>query len=199
MSYSPVILNLIQALCAMPGIGRKSAQRIAFHLLEKDREGAQTLSMSLSQAALKIRNCEECRMLTDDSLCTICSSGSRDESTICIVESPSDVMAIEDATGFKGKYFILMGHLSPIDGVGPEELGLSKLENKLAKGVISELIIATNSTVEGDATAHLLSGIAAKYRISCSRIAHGIPLGGELEYVDGGTISHAFFGRRKME
>ena len=108
-------------------------------------------------------------------------------------------MAIEDATGFKGKYFILMGHLSPIDGVGPEELGLSKLENKLAKGVISELIIATNSTVEGDATAHLLSGIAAKYRISCSRIAHGIPLGGELEYVDGGTISHAFFGRRKME
>jgi len=183
----------------MPGIGRKSAQRIAFHLLEKDREGAQTLSMSLSQAALKIRNCEECRMLTDDSLCTICSSGSRDESTICIVESPSDVMAIEDATGFKGKYFILMGHLSPIDGVGPEELGLSKLENKLAKGVISELIIATNSTVEGDATAHLLSGIAAKYRISCSRIAHGIPLGGELEYVDGGTISHAFFGRRKME
>tara|TARA_B100001287_G_scaffold46456_1_gene35508 strand:- start:2645 stop:3244 length:600 start_codon:yes stop_codon:yes gene_type:complete len=199
MSYSPVILNLIQALCAMPGIGRKSAQRIAFHLLEKDREGAQTLSMSLSQAALKIRNCEECRMLTDDSLCTICSSGSRDESTICIVESPSDVMAIEDATGFKGKYFILMGHLSPIDGVGPEELGLSKLEDKLAKGVISELIIATNSTVEGDATAHLLSGIAAKYRISCSRIAHGIPLGGELEYVDGGTISHAFFGRRKME
>ena len=199
MSYSPVILNLIQALCAMPGIGRKSAQRIAFHLLEKDREGAQTLSMSLSQAALKIRNCQECRMLTDDDLWVICSSGSRDESTICIVESPSDVMAIEDATGFKGKYFILMGHLSPIDGVGPEELGLSKLENKLAKGVISELIIATNSTVEGDATAHLLSGIAAKYRISCSRIAHGIPLGGELEYVDGGTISHAFFGRRKME
>tara|TARA_B100001113_G_scaffold142786_1_gene116909 strand:- start:607 stop:1158 length:552 start_codon:yes stop_codon:yes gene_type:complete len=183
----------------MPGIGRKSAQRIAFHLLEKDREGAQTLSMSLSQAALKIRNCQECRMLTDDDLCVICSSGSRDESTICIVESPSDVMAIEDATGFKGKYFILMGHLSPIDGVGPEELGLSKLENKLAKGVISELIIATNSTVEGDATAHLLSGIAAKYQISCSRIAHGIPLGGELEYVDGGTISHAFFGRRKME
>ena len=199
MSYSPVILNLIQALCAMPGIGRKSAQRIAFHLLEKDREGAQTLSMSLSQAALKIRNCQECRMLTDDDLCIICSSGSRDESTMCIVESPSDVMAIEDATGFKGKYFILMGHLSPIDGVGPEELGLSKLENKLAKGVISELIIATNSTVEGDATAHLLSGIAAKYQISCSRIAHGIPIGGELEYVDGGTISHAFFGRRKME
>ena len=199
MSYSPIISELIESLCCMPGIGRKSAQRIAFHLLERDKEGAQKLSQKLASAVKDIRHCERCRMFTDEDLCLICRSSARNDGTLCVVESPADVMAIEEATGFKGKYFILMGHLSPIDGIGPEDLGLNKLEFQFKEEDITELIIATNSTVEGDATAHYLSGLAAKYQIECSRIAHGIPLGGELEYVDGGTLSHAFFGRRRME
>jgi recombination protein RecR len=199
MSYSPLITHLIESLLCMPGIGRKSAQRIAFHLLERDKQGAEILSGALHDAASNIRHCDKCRMFTDSELCNICISKDRDRSTVCIVESPADVMAIEDATGYKGMYFILMGHLSPIDGIGPEDLGLNKLEHRFNEEDISELIIATNSTVEGDATAHYLSGIATKYNIKASRIAHGIPLGGELEYVDGGTLSHAFFGRRDME
>ena len=199
MSYSPLITHLIESLLCMPGIGRKSAQRIAFHLLERDKQGAEILSGALHDAASNIRHCDKCRMFTDSELCNICISKDRDRSTVCIVESPADVMAIEDATGYKGMYFILMGHLSPIDGIGPEDLGLNNLEHRFNEENISELIIATNSTVEGDATAHYLSGIATKYNIKASRIAHGIPLGGELEYVDGGTLSHAFFGRRDME
>jgi recombination protein RecR len=199
MSYSPLITHLIESLLCMPGIGRKSAQRIAFHLLERDKQGAEILSGALHDAASNIRHCDKCRMFTDSELCNICITKDRDRSTVCIVESPADVMAIEDATGYKGMYFILMGHLSPIDGIGPEDLGLNKLEHRFNEEDISELIIATNSTVEGDATAHYLSGIATKYNIKASRIAHGIPLGGELEYVDGGTLSHAFFGRRDME
>ncbi len=199
MSYSPLITHLIESLLCMPGIGRKSAQRIAFHLLERDKQGAEILSGALHDAASNIRHCDKCRMFTDNELCNICISKDRDRSTVCIVESPADVMAIEDATGYKGMYFILMGHLSPIDGIGPEDLGLNNLEHRFNEEDISELIIATNSTVEGDATAHYLSGIATKYNIKASRIAHGIPLGGELEYVDGGTLSHAFFGRRDME
>jgi len=199
MSYSPLITHLIESLLCMPGIGRKSAQRIAFHLLERDKQGAEILSGALYDAASNIRHCDKCRMFTDNELCNICISKDRDRSTVCIVESPADVMAIEDATGYKGMYFILMGHLSPIDGIGPEDLGLNNLEHRFNEEDISELIIATNSTVEGDATAHYLSGIATKYNIKASRIAHGIPLGGELEYVDGGTLSHAFFGRRDME
>ncbi|MEC7860644.1 MAG: recombination mediator RecR [Pseudomonadota bacterium] len=199
MSYSPLITHLIESLLCMPGIGRKSAQRIAFHLLERDKQGAEILSGALHDAASNIRHCDKCRMFTDSELCNICISKDRDRSTVCIVESPADVMAIEDATGYKGMYFILMGHLSPIDGIGPEDLGLNNLEHRFNEEDISELIIATNSTVEGDATAHYLSGIATKYNIKASRIAHGIPLGGELEYVDGGTLSHAFFGRRDME
>ena len=199
MSYSPLITHSIESLLCMPGIGRKSAQRIAFHLLERDKQGAEILSGALHDAASNIRHCDKCRMFTDSELCNICISKDRDRSTVCIVESPADVMAIEDATGYKGMYFILMGHLSPIDGIGPEDLGLNNLEHRFNEEDISELIIATNSTVEGDATAHYLSGIATKYNIKASRIAHGIPLGGELEYVDGGTLSHAFFGRRDME
>ena len=199
MSYSPLITHLIESLLCMPGIGRKSAQRIAFHLLERDKQGAEILSGALHDAASNIRHCDKCRMFTDSELCNICISKDRDRSTVCIVESPADVMAIEDATGYKGMYFILMGHLSPIDGIGPEDLGLNNLEHRFNEEDISELIIATNSTVEGDATAHYLSGIATKYNIKASRIAHGIPLGGELEYVDGGTLSHAFLGRRDME
>ena len=199
MSYSPLLINLIEALRCMPGIGRKSAQRIAFHLLERDREGAKILSTSLMAAANDIGHCQKCRMFTEVALCNICSASGRDEKSICVVESPADVMALEDATGYRGMYFILMGHLSPIDGIGPDDLGLEQLEIRFKEEEISELIIATNSTVEGDATAHYLAEMASRYDIGASRIAHGIPLGGELEYVVGGTLSHAFFGRRVIE
>lgn len=183
----------------MPGVGRKSAQRIAFHLLERDREGAAQMSQALAEAVSRIRHCSRCRMFSEEELCSICSSPGRDESLLCVVESPADVMAVEDATGYKGRYFVLMGHLSPLDGIGPEELGLNQLEEQLASGTYQELIIATNPTVEGDATAHFLAEIAGRYKVPASRIAHGIPLGGELEYIDGGTLSHAFFGRRVVD
>ena len=183
----------------MPGVGQKSAQRIAFQLLERDREGATALSAALAEAAAGIGHCERCRMLTEHQLCAICSAGGREETQLCVVESPADVMAVEDATGFRGLYFVLMGHLSPLDGIGPEELGLSQLEERLQGEGIKELIIATNPTVEGDATSHYLAELAARHDVQASRIAHGVPLGGELEYVDGGTLSHAFYGRRVVE
>ena len=183
----------------MPGVGQKSAQRIAFHLLERDREGAGGLSAALADAVAGIGHCSRCRMFTEHELCSICSAGGRDAAQLCVVESPADVMAIEDATGFRGLYFVLMGHLSPLDGIGPEELGLSKLEEWLAQGEVKELIIATNPTVEGDATAHYLADLASRSGVVASRIAHGVPLGGELEYVDGGTLSHAFYGRRAVD
>lgn len=183
----------------MPGVGRKSAQRIAFHLLERDRDGAGKLAQALSEAVAGIGHCKRCRMFTESELCEICSAQGRDESQLCVVESPADVMAVEDATGYRGQYFVLMGHLSPLDGIGPTELGLNDLEKRLRSGTVQEVIIATNPTVEGDATAHYLAELAAKHKVQASRIAHGVPLGGELEYVDGGTLSHAFFGRRVVE
>jgi len=199
MSYSPLLVRLIDGLRCMPGVGQKSAQRIAFHLLERDREGASGLSKALAEAVDGIGHCTRCRMFTEQELCSICSASGRDASQLCVVESPADVMAIEDATGFRGLYFVLMGHLSPLDGIGPEELGLSKLQEWLQQGEVKELIIATNPTVEGDATAHYLAELAQRRSVQASRIAHGVPLGGELEYVDGGTLSHAFFGRRALE
>ena len=183
----------------MPGVGQKSAQRIAFHLLERDREGASQLSAALAEAVAGIGHCKRCRMFTEDELCSICAASGRDVSQLCVVESPADVMALEDATGFRGLYFVLMGHLSPLDGIGPEELGLEQLEDWLAEGEVKELIIATNPTVEGDATAHYLADLATRRGVAASRIAHGVPLGGELEYVDGGTLSHAFYGRRVVD
>jgi recombination protein RecR len=199
MSYSPLLVKMIDALRCMPGVGRKSAQRIAFHLLERDRDGAAALAAALSEAVQGIGHCKRCRMFTEHELCSICAASGRDETLLCIVESPADVMAVEDATGFRGLYFVLMGHLSPLDGIGPEELGLSMLEERLAENVVSEVIIATNPTVEGDATAHYLADMAARHEVQASRIAHGVPLGGELEYVDGGTLSHAFYGRRIVD
>ena len=199
MAFSPLLVQLIDALRCMPGVGKKSAQRIAFHLLERDRDGASHLSTALTQAVQGIGHCKRCRMLSEHELCSICSASGRDETQLCIVESPADVMAIEDATGFRGHYFVLMGHLSPLDGIGPQELGLTSLEQRLAEGHISEMIIATNPTVEGDATAHYLADLAERHGVPASRIAHGVPLGGELEYVDGGTLSHAFYGRRLVE
>ena len=199
MSYSPLLIRLIDALRCMPGVGQKSAQRIAFHLLERDREGATAMSSALADAVAGIGHCQRCRMFTEHELCSICSASGRDSSQLCVVESPADVMAVEDATGYRGMYFVLMGHLSPHDGIGPEELGLAALEQRFKDDDIKEVIIATNPTVEGDATAHFLADLATKYEISASRIAHGVPLGGELEYVDGGTLSHAFYGRRAVD
>ncbi len=199
MSFSPLLMRLIDTLRCMPGVGRKSAQRIAFHLLERDRSGAEELSGALAEAVKGIGHCERCRMLTEHDTCNICAASGRDEKLLCAVESPADVMAVEDATGYRGMYFVLMGHLSPLDGIGPAELGMSLLEKRLQGGVVDELIIATNPTVEGDATAHFLADLAGKHNVPASRIAHGVPLGGELEYVDGGTLSHAFFGRRIVD
>jgi len=194
-----MLVRLIDALRCMPGVGRKSAQRIAFQLLERDRDGAMGLSRALSDAVSGIGHCSRCRMFTELELCSICAASGRDTSQLCVVESPADVMAIEDATGFRGLYFVLMGHLSPLDGIGPDELGQAALEARLDEGEVTEMIIATNPTVEGDATAHYLGEMAARHGVQASRIAHGVPLGGELEYVDGGTLSHAFYGRRILE
>ncbi|HSG98285.1 MAG TPA: recombination mediator RecR [Woeseiaceae bacterium] len=199
MSYSPLLMRLIDGLRCMPGVGQKSAQRIAFHLLERDREGAGNLSKAIAEAVAGIGHCQRCRMFTEHELCSICSAAGRDATQLCVVESPADVMALEDATGFRGLYFVLMGHLSPLDGIGPDELGLSTLDDWLAAGEVQELIIATNPTVEGDATAHYLADLATRRGVKASRIAHGVPLGGELEYVDGGTLSHAFYGRRAVD
>ena len=199
MSYSPLLIRLIDGLRCMPGVGQKSAQRIAFHLLERDRDGATGLSAALADAVSGIGHCSRCRMFTEHELCTICSTSGRDGTQLCVVESPADVMALEDATGFRGLYFVLMGHLSPLDGIGPDELGLGQLSDWLVEGEVKELIIATNPTVEGDATAHYLADLATRNAVTASRIAHGVPLGGELEYVDGGTLSHAFYGRRAVD
>ena len=192
-------MRLIETLRCMPGVGQKSAQRIAFHLLERDRSGAGELSKALADAVNGIGHCSRCRMLTEHDLCNVCAASGRDAAQLCVVESPADVMAVEDATGYRGQYFVLMGHLSPLDGIGPEELGIELLESRLADGTVDELIIATNPTVEGDATAHFLGDLAGRHGVQASRIAHGVPLGGELEYVDGGTLSHAFFGRRAVD
>ena len=199
MSYSPLLMRLIDTLRCMPGVGQKSAQRIAFYLLERDRSGANELSKALADAVQGIGHCARCRMLTEHEICDICSAAGRDDKLLCVVESPADVMAVEDATGYRGLYFVLMGHLSPLDGIGPDELGMPLLEARLHDGKVEELIIATNPTVEGDATAHYLADLAGKNNVPASRIAHGVPLGGELEYVDGGTLSHAFFGRRIVD
>jgi recombination protein RecR len=199
VSYSPLLVRLIDALRCMPGVGQKSAQRIAFHLLERDRDGASAMSGAIAEAMNGIGHCSRCRMFTEHDLCSICAASGRDSTQLCIVESPADVMAIEDATGYRGMYFVLMGHLSPLDGIGPQELGLTMLEERFRDDAISEVIIATNPTVEGDATAHYLADMAARRDIAASRIAHGVPLGGELEYVDGGTLSHAFYGRRAVD
>lgn len=196
--FSPVIEELIKALCCLPGVGRKSAQRMAFHLLERDTEGAERLAQQMSLALEKVGRCQQCRTLTEEPVCSICLSARRDDSQLCIVESPADIVAIEQAAVYQGKYFVLMGHLSPIDGIGPSEIGLPQLEARLAEGKIVELILATGTTVEGEATAHYITEMARKQGVSASRIAQGVPLGGELEYLDGGTLAHALSSRQAI-
>jgi len=198
MAYSPLLQRLMEALRALPGVGPKSAQRMAFQLLERNRQGALALAEALKAAAEGVRHCSRCRMLTDHELCEICSSAKREAGLLCVVETPADVYAIEHATGFRGRYFVLMGHLSPLDGIGPDELGLEQLEARLDEGGVAELILATNPTVEGEATAHYVAELARRRGIRATRIAHGVPIGGELEYIDGGTLSHAFTGRQDL-
>jgi recombination protein RecR len=169
---------------------------MAFHILENDRSAGQQLADALSTAIEKVGHCKQCRTLTENELCRICANPARDQSQLCIVESPSDVLAIEQAAHYRGIYFVLLGKLSPLDGIGPEDLGLDQLELRLGKGDIEELILATNPSVEGEVTAHYISQLAAKRDIRTTRIAHGVPIGGELDYVDSGTLSHAFEGRR---
>jgi recombination protein RecR len=198
MQKKGLLGQLIQNLCCLPGVGPKTAQRMAFYLLQRDRNGAKTLAETLLHAIDNIGHCQQCRTLTEHTLCEICADSSRDNSLICIVESPADVWIVDQAMVFKGHYFVLHGRLSPLDGIGPDELGMDLLEQRLATGTIKELILATNSTVEGEATAYFIGEIARKHQVQASRIAHGVPMGGELEFIDSGTLSHAFKGRKEI-
>jgi recombination protein RecR len=190
--------QLTQTLCCLPGVGPKTAQRMSFHLLQRDRNGAKILAETLFEALAKIGHCEVCRTLTEQSICQVCADNGRDSTLVCIVESPADVWIIDQATVFNGHYFVLHGRLSPLDGIGPDELGLDVLEQRMATGAIKELILATNSTVEGEATAYFIGELARKHQVQASRIAHGVPMGGELEFIDSGTLAHAFNGRKSL-
>ena len=198
MSASPLLSELIEALRCLPGVGPKSAQRMAYHLLQRNRQGAIQLAESLSKAAEQIGQCQQCRTLTELTICSICSSSNRNRGQLCIVESPSDVPNIEQATAYNGLFFVLMGHLSPLDGIGPADIGLDKLAERLDEGEIKEVILATNPTVEGEATAHYIAELVASRNIKVTRIAHGVPMGGELEYVNGTTLSRAFDARSEV-
>lgn len=198
MAFHSLIGQLIEALRCLPGVGPKSAQRMAFYLLERNRDGARTLAEALTAAMDNIRHCSLCRTLSETEVCRLCANAARDQSLLCVVETPADVLAVERATGYKGLYFVLMGHLSPLDGIGPEEIGIDKLMERMDANKPQEIILATNPTVEGEATAHYIGELARARSIKVTRIAHGVPLGGELEFVDSGTLSHAFAGRREM-
>jgi len=196
VSSSRRLEELIEALRCLPGVGARTAQRMAHHLLERNREGGRRLAQRLAEAMDGIGNCARCRNFSDTELCSVCTNASRDASLLCVVEMPADQVAIEQATGYRGRYFVLQGRLSPLDGLGPRELGLDLLTERLAEGEVRELIIATNPTVEGEATAHYLAQLARQHGVRPSRLAHGVPLGGELEYIDRGTLAHAFGARQ---
>lgn len=197
--FSPAMDALIEALRCLPGVGPKSAQRMTLHLLERDREGAAALSRALAEAAERIGRCKRCRNFAEAPECGICTDPRRDATVLCIVETPGDILAIEQAGGYRGRYFVLMGHLSPIDGIGPEQIGLSALEGLARESDLQEVILATNPTVEGEATAYYITRMLEPLVPKLSRIAHGVPLGGELEYVDGSTLAHAFSGRQLVQ
>ena len=193
---SLLIDQLIQALKCLPGVGPKSAQRMAYHLLERDRAGATVLADALKSAVEQVGHCDRCRTFTEHARCEICNNSARDASLLCVVETPADILAIEQATDYRGLYFVLMGHLSPLDGIGPSDIGLDELAQRLANESVNEIILATGTTVEGEATAHYIAEMVNHEQTRVTRIAHGIPIGGELEYVSGSTLSHAFSGRR---
>lgn len=198
MQHRGLLGELIQSLCYLPGVGPKSAQRMAFYLLERNRTGARQLVKSLQDSLDNIGHCEMCRTLSEENKCHTCSSLSRDPSLLCIVESPSDVWIVDQATVFKGLFFVLHGSLSPLDGIGPEDLGLDLLDTRLSQGTVKEVILANNATVEGEATAHYIAQIASNQNVIATRLAHGVPMGSELEYIDSGTLSHAFSGRKSL-
>ncbi|MDV7210923.1 recombination mediator RecR [Azotobacter beijerinckii] len=197
MSFSPLIRQLIDALRILPGVGQKTAQRMALHLLERDRRGGMRLAQTLIQALERVGHCRQCRTLSEDELCPQCADPRRDDGLLCVVQGPVDVFAIEQ-TGYRGRYFVLKGHLSPLDGLGPEAVGIPELLVRVEQGAFDEVIIATNPTVEGEATAHYIAQVLAPRGVTVSRIAHGVPLGGELELVDGGTLTHALAGRKPI-
>lgn len=199
MKFSPLIDQLVQALRCLPGVGPKSAQRMAFHLLERNREGGLRLAEMLQQALEQVGHCHACHTLSELELCPICSDPRRDQQTLCVVESPADVLALEQAASYRGVYFVLMGHLSPIDGIGPGDIGVDHLLQRVRDQHMKEVILATNPTVEGEATAYYIAEQVRAQGVAVSRIAHGVPLGGELEYVDSGTLAHALSGRRAVE
>lgn len=190
--------ELIEAFRVLPGVGNKTAQRMAHHLLERNREGGRRLAGKLADAMQRIGNCSRCRNFSEEPVCALCRNASRDAQLLCAVEAPADQAAIEQATGYRGHYFVLLGRLSPLDGLGPRELGLDLLAARLGEGEVRELIIATNPTVEGEATAHYLAQLARQHGVRPSRLAHGVPLGGELEYIDRGTLAHAFGSRHEV-
>lgn len=197
MSFSPLIRQLIEALRVLPGVGQKTAQRMALQLLERDRSGGLRLAQALTQAMEGIGYCSRCRTLSEDELCGFCADPRRDDSLLCVVEGPMDVFAVEQ-TGYRGRYFVLKGHLSPLDGRGPDAIGVPELVQRVEEGGFAEVILATNPTVEGEATAHYIAQLLVSKPLVTSRIAHGVPLGGELELVDGGTLAHALAGRRPI-
>jgi recombination protein RecR len=195
MQFSPLLEQLIEALRYLPGVGPKTAQRMAFQLLERGRDKGKHLANTLLAAMQDIRHCQQCRTFSETELCKLCTSTHRDASLLCIVESPIDIVAIEHMGHYRGRFFVLMGHLSPLDGIGPNDLGIPQLTDLLKLGNIQEIILATNPTVEGEATAHYLSELIKPFAIKTTRIAYGVPLGSELEYIDSGTLAHAFAGR----
>ena len=200
MKFSPLLDSLIRELQILPGVGPNSAQRMAFQLLERERKRGLQLGQTLQKALTEIGHCQHCRTFTENTLCDICSNPKRAENgQLCIVETPADVAAIEQTHLYSGRYFVLMGHLSPLDGIGPKELGLDQLEKLLQSGDWQEVIMATNPTIEGDATAFYIASMAKQHQIKVTRIAHGVPVGGELELVDGTTLSHSLSGRRPLE
>ena len=195
---TPLIGQLIEALRCLPGVGPKSAQRMAYHLLERDRDGARQLAVVLNEAVERVGHCEQCRTLSESTVCDVCASPKRDRGQLCVVESPIDVQAILQATDYRGLFFVLMGHLSPLDGIGPDDIGLDQLARRLDAGEVEEVILATNPTVEGEATAHYIAEMVKQRDIRVTRIAHGVPMGGELEFVNSSTLSQALSGRSEL-
>lgn len=196
---SPLLAELVDALKVLPGVGARSAQRMALHLLERDRQGGERLAVALEAAMRRIGNCSRCRNFSEEPVCSLCASDQRDRNLLCVVESPADLAAIEQATGYRGLYFVLLGRLSPLDGLGPQEIGLDLLARRLEEDAVKEMIVATNPNVEGEATAHYLGQLAHAAGVRVTRLAHGVPLGGELEYVDRNTLAHAFGGRLSLD
>lgn len=195
MPDSGLLDRLIEALRCLPGVGVKTAQRMAYDLLERNRERGRTLAGTLEQALDRVRHCARCRNFTEDELCAVCADPERDPQLLCVVESPADVRLLEASTEYRGRYFVLMGRLSPLDGIGPDEIGLPQLEARLRDEEVRELILAINATLESDVTAHVLQETAARHGVQATRLARGVPVGGELEYLDSGTLATAFEGR----